>query len=152
MLRSSALCLALIALLVGCPSEEEEEEHICGDLTRVMTYVAGLDGDSTAGALTMSILEAAPAPPDVGDNTWTVDVIDAAGAPAAGCTAAVTSYMPDHGHASAAAPTWTEDVAVIGQYFVDEIDLFMPGYWTVTFEVDCGGTTDTVVYGFCAEG
>ncbi len=151
MVRTALLCLLLIPV-VGCPTADDDDGHVCGDLTRAMTYTAGLEAQGADAALAMSLTVAVPAPPDVGDNVWTVQVLDASATPAAGCTATVTAFMPDHGHGAAAAPTWGEDAAVIGQYTVDGIDMFMPGYWELTFDLDCGGTTDSVVYGFCAEG
>ncbi len=151
MVRTALLCLLLLPVM-GCPSADDDDGHVCGDLTRAMTYTAGLEVQGVEAALTVSLTEAVPAPPDVGDNVWTVQVLDATNAPVAGCEATVTSFMPDHGHGAAAAPTWSEDTAVIGQYTVDGIDMFMPGFWELTIDLDCDGTTDSVVYGFCAEG
>ena len=152
MVRAALLWLSVMGLVAGCPSVDDDDGHVCGDLSRAMTYAAGLEVEGADAALTMILVEAAPAPPDVGDNVWTVEVQDTAGAPVAGCTATVTAFMPDHGHGAAAAPTWSADTAVIGQYTVDAIDMFMPGYWELTIDLDCDGTTDSVVYGFCAEG
>lgn len=153
---SALLILPLALALGGCPTngtsdDDDVGDHVCGDVTRAMEYVAGLEAVGTNGSLTATLHEASPAPPDVGDNAWMVAVTDGA-APMAGCTADVSSFMPDHGHGAAAEPSWTEDTATIGLYAVDGMDLFMPGYWEITLDLDCAGTTDSIVYGFCAEG
>ena len=145
-----ALLSALALLVTGCPTEGDDDDHVCGDLTRAMEYVAGLE--ASGATYTVQLSEAVPAPPDVGDNAWVVLVVDAAGAPVSGCTADITPFMPDHGHGASAEPTWTEDTATVGQYAVDGMDFFMPGYWEITLDLDCAGTADSVVYGFCAEG
>lgn len=150
-MRSLAVVLLTLSL-TGCPTAADDDDHVCGDLTRAMEYVAGLEAVGANGTYTMQLSEAVPAPPDVGDNAWTVMVLDDAGAPVAGCTADIAPFMPDHGHGAAAEPTWTEDTATVGQYAVDGMDFFMPGFWEITITVDCDGTTDVIVYGFCAEG
>ena len=145
--------LWLLAALVGCPSDPPEE-HVCGDLTRGMTYVQGLAVAGDDGVLSARLREASPAPPDVGDNVWRVELLDANDAPAAGCTTTLNPFMPDHGHGASAVPVWTEDAAVIGTYDLTGLDLFMPGLWEIRLEeLDCGAAgSDTVVYRFCAEG
>ncbi len=153
MRRAAWMILLPLTLSAGCPSANDDDEHVCGDLSRAMTYVAGLRATGTDGLLGARLLQASPAPPDVGDNTWSVQIVDMqdGNTPLAGCTGSVDPLMPDHGHGSASSPTWTEDVEP-GSYTVGGMDLFMPGYWEITLALDCAGVADTIVYGFCAEG
>jgi len=110
--------LALLSLslltLAGCPSESNDDDaNVCGDLSRAQDYVEGLEATGD-GELVVALMSATPSPPDVGDNTWVLEVTDSAGNPVAGCEGTVTPWMPDHGHGLSTAPTWSEDVEANG--------------------------------------
>ena len=70
----------------GCESEERDDE-----------YALGLE---KSGALAcVQFVDALPAPPDRGDNTWTLRALDlATAAPMRDMTLVVDPYMPDHMH------------------------------------------------------
>ncbi|MEQ1567452.1 MAG: FixH family protein [Myxococcota bacterium] len=114
------------------------------------TYVAGFSVVSAAG-LTVTLVDAVPAPPDVGDNLWTVTVTDAAGAPVSGLASELTPWMPLHAH-GLVPPAYPLVEKAAGSYAVDPFDLIMPGLWEFTLDVGSEGAPDPVVFRFCAQG
>ncbi|MCA9490514.1 MAG: FixH family protein [Myxococcales bacterium] len=111
------------------------------------TFVAGIEVESSGGEL-VSIVSAEPTPPDVGDNTWTVAVADASGAPMAGLAPVVRPWMPMHGH-GLAPPEYVGIDQADGTYVVPTFDLIMPGLWEFTVDL---GDGDQAMFSFCAEG
>ena len=98
----------------------------------------------------VTIVDAMPAVPARGDNTWTVRIADAAGAPEEGMVVDLRPWMPDHGHGSPVEEEVTDLGA--GEYEATPLNLFMAGFWTVTFDVtDAEGTTDSVVFNVCVD-
>jgi len=114
-------------------------------------YAAGMEHVGEAGRLKMALLEAEPAPPDRGDNRWTVRVLDADDVPQGGCALEVKPFMPAHGHGANKDAVVTP-AAEPGEYVVEPLDLFMPGLWEVRFTVECGGVTDNVLFSFWIRG
>ena len=59
--------------------------------------------------------------------------------------------MPDHGHGASkeaiVTPSGTD-----GMYDVDPVNLWMPGFWEVRFNVMAAGASDRIVFAFCIEG
>lgn len=128
-------------------NEETGEDASCVDDPRLDPYSVGLAKSS--GDLSVSFVDADPAPPERGDNAWTVLVEDGAG-PLEGATIAVLGWMPDHGHGS----TVETDVSSgdsPGEYVLDPVNLFMPGIWEVTITVEHGELVEEVVFTFCIE-
>jgi YtkA-like len=117
------------------------------DCSGAQPFTVGIEATTPAG-VTVRIASAAPTPPDVGDNTWTLEVVDASGAPVTGLAPVVTPWMPLHGHGLAPAEYSCVEEAD-GRYVVDTFDLVMPGLWQFTVEVADG---DEVQFDFCAEG
>ena len=88
--------LAAAALLAGCPNESgtsgttttttvtTTETPACATDKRAQVYAVGLQGKSTDGAITITFVDADPAPPAKGNNTWTVKIEDSAGKPVNG--------------------------------------------------------------------
>src|SRR5262249_11491353 len=76
----------------------------CADDPRVEAYTVGLEATSDDGAVTVRFVDANPAPPEKGNNTFTVDLVDGSGHPIDGASISTKSYMPDHGHASPTMP------------------------------------------------
>lgn len=121
-----------------------------------MTIDCGSDYDIYAPGLaasgqsyTVTFLSADPAPPDRGDNVWSVEVSDASGIrDDLGLT--VEPFMPEHGHGTSPASFTGSSAA--GAYDFEPIDLFMPGLWVLTFYVDDGLESDPVEFRFCLEG
>ncbi len=122
--------------------------------TECMEYSQGMQHVGANG-WTVSIDDAVPAPPALGDNAWDVTVLDASGgAPDEEVTLLVTPEMPAHGHGSAA-PTVSKLGS--GKWDVDAINLRMPGQWTVTFAMldpvtpDPDKPLDSVTFSFCVD-
>ncbi len=148
------MALRAISVLLGCGDDESDPDAnstICATETRADTYEAGLEKVGKGGLKT-KLLAAEPAPPAKGDNSWTLQVLDAASAPLDGVSIDVKPFMPDHGHPAPITPT-VKAQGSDGSYLIESINLAMPGLWEVTLDLDDGaGTTDSVVYAFCIEG
>lgn len=114
------------------------------------TYVAGLEKAGGEGQLSVRLMAATPAPPELGDNTWTLEVVDAAGEPRSGCTVTIAPRMPAHGHGTNRPTVVTE--AEPGDYSATPLDLFMPGLWEIPVAVTCGAVEDRALFEFWIEG
>lgn len=164
-MRSVSLRLALVLFACAAPvasgcsggSDGDDDDDaaggVCADELRDDEYVAGLQKTGASNAIATTLDDALPAPPDVGDNVWTVTASAVAGgAPLAGCSLEVTPFMPDHNHGSGTVVVVTTS-GTAGEYHLEPIDLIMPGYWEITLDFACPGpVTDQVMYKFCAEG
>jgi len=151
-MRARSLPVTL-ALLAGCSSggDTAAAEEDCA-FDNVDTYTAGIEKITGGGSFTVSIQSADPAPPDRGDNTWDLVVLDAAGAAVEGAAVVVTPYMPAHGHGTNPAD-FDGAEAGGGAYTAGPFDLFMPGLWEITVDVvDTTGASDDAIFTFCIEG
>ena len=150
-----ACALATPCLITGCVGDETDDTggNVCASSeTAYQTYAIGLTQSGDMGLFSVKLTAAEPAPPTRGDNTWTVQILDANGSPAADATVSkVTPFMPEHGHGSSVS-------AVIGaanadaQTTISSIDLMMPGVWTVTLDIERGDQSDKAVFAFCIDG
>ena len=127
----------------------------CAQDTRKDTYAVGLAKQTTttssAGALSVKLMEASPAPPQKQSNTLTLQVVDAAGKPVDNATLSVTPFMPDHGHGSSVKPTVTPMGG--GTYDVANVYLPMPGLWRLTVTVQMPNVAaEDVAFSFCIDG
>ena len=160
-----ALGLGVISIGAACggPSAATTDADIttynCAADTRAETYTAGDEHMGVDGTIDVKLMSAAPAPPARGDNSWVVQISSmqdgVVGTPMAGLESGivVTPYMPDHMHGTPILVEVTPVADVPGQYTLDPVNLWMPGYWTTTIAVTQGtgsaATTDKVVYKFC---
>ena len=128
----------------------------CATETRAMPYMAGMTKTSTSGAFTMKVESVVTVPlegpsldhPGVGNNTWQVTLADSTGASPSGVTLTAVPAMPDHSHPP---PTLNVPANNQGGYTLDA-NLFMGGYWTVTFTIQpASGSSDTVVFHICVQ-
>ena len=146
-----------VLALWGCPTGDDDdsgEANVCGDLSRAMEYVEGLEARASDGDLVVKLMDADPAPPNTNDNTWVIAVEDTSGNPVSGCSCVVTPWMPDHGHGVSVTPSCVESATEVGMYTIGQ-NFIMPGYWEVTIDLACDGLTsssDDYLFGFCAEG
>src|SRR4051812_42529725 len=86
---------AAMACAVGCgspgPSDTGDSSQtstsgagqvsLCDSDPRVQTYALGLESKAQDGTVAVRFVDAQPAPPSKGNNTWTVEVVDAHGNP-----------------------------------------------------------------------
>ena len=157
-MRSLVSTLALLVFTLpllgasGCTDDDDDDDDgVCENEDRSVPYEAGMVVDGDDGLLSLRLDEASPTPPDLGDNDWTLTVLDADGLPAAGCVLTAIPWMVDHGHGSNEPASEATDAA--GAAFIEAIDLIMPGYWAIAVEAECDdGTTDRVQFDFCVEG
>jgi hypothetical protein len=155
--KMSSVLVAAGLLLAGCgsggagaPAAADASDMLasCTMETRAVTYMPSLPRKSTSGAFTAVLVSSVPGPPIKGSNDWTVQILDASGAPVDGLTMTGVPRMPDHTHPTSVKPVVTAKGG--GLYDVSPVYLFMPGYWetTLTFQTQ-GGVKDTVVFPFC---
>lgn len=121
----------------------------CSTEDRADPYVAGMEATGTNG-YTVKLMESDPAPPAKGDNAWTLEVLEGT-TPVDGATLQLVPFMPDHGHGTSINAQVTPQTDS-GMYLATPVNLWMPGYWEVTVNIDDQGTTDSVVFKTCIDG
>lgn len=122
----------------------------CAQDTRKDIYTAGLS-KKTAGALSVKIMDATPAPPAKLTNAMTFQLLDAGGLPVDGASLSVVPFMPDHGHGSAIKPSVTAKGG--GVYAVTNLYYPMPGLWRVTVTIQMpNAAPQDVAFSFCIDG
>jgi len=104
--------------VVGCQGQGE-------------TYAAGTAKTGTMGKYTFTLVQAAPAPPGINGNVWTLRVADASGAAPPASALSAVPYMPLMGHGTGQVPQFAANAD--GTFAVSNIYLFMNGLWTVTY-------------------
>jgi YtkA-like len=126
----------------------------CSEDPRVDDYVE-LDKHGELGVLSFRLSTVEPAPPAKGNNTFQLEIDDAAGAPIEG-DLHVDLKMPDHGHGTSVKPTIDFDPQT-QQYTVSPLYLFMPGVWRIQLEAYAGAAAgaaplDRTALYFCIQG
>jgi hypothetical protein len=125
-------------------------EETCGEPGE--TFTAGMSKDGPAGAVGFALTSAVPAPPDKGDNLWTVTLTDSNGDAITDATLTVEPWMPEHEHGSSP-ESFSAQSNGEGAYETEAINLFMGGLWELTLIAALGdGTVDQVTFTFCIEG
>lgn len=127
-------------------------EGLCATETRADTYASGLRRETAMGKYAVRFVEASPAPPDRGLNRWVLEVTDAGAAPVAGAEIRIRPWMPDHGHGSNPPYLFPAATDPPGRYRLEDMDLFMSGFWQFTIRVSQGEESDEAAFGFCIEG
>ncbi len=143
--------LSLFACIDGADSghtSHHTHSETCGEPGD--TYSAGMTHDCTDGACSVVLVSADPAPPDKGDNTWTLRVEDTTGAAVTDASVQLVPFMQEHGHGTSPAEfAATAD----GENYVSEpMNLFMGGLWEVTVQVEADGASHDAVFTFCVQG
>ncbi len=152
LLPATALILSFIA---GCSSQSSNPDGgdviDCRDDTRVATYAPNLFVFSAAHTMRFTLVQANPAPPAQGINTWTLRVADSSGQALPNLALSVDPFMPDHGHGSSVRAQANPNGD--GTYTITPLYFFMPGVWRITFTntVDAG-IGDSAVFFFCVPG
>jgi hypothetical protein len=163
---------ASLLLVAGCssssgPANDSAMDSSVGCGTEGQTYAANMLEPGTLGKYTFTLVDANPAPPSGGLNQWTVKITGATGTdPSPSATQLFACpFMPRMGHASDQTPQFAANAD--GTFTVSDIDLFMPGLWTVTFsvlsappaqgqQIECLSTPptsalDTGTFSFCTD-
>ncbi len=132
------------------PAEPAGSAFPNGNPAEADGYALGLSREGAAGALTVRFKDALPAPPDIGDNAWQIEVLSG-DAPMTGCSIDVQPRMPAHGHGTSVQAEVEPMADVPGSYRVAPVNMFMPGLWEVTLGLTCGRVDDVVVFRFWIE-
>jgi len=140
--------------LLGCDKDDSDDDVMttrsCEVEQRDDTYVLGLE--KTGTRVRVQFVDAMPAPPDRGDNTWTLRMLDVAtGAPTENAELVVDPFMPDHMHGTSI-PVEVTPMEEPGVFQLDRVNLFMAGLWEVTLDLTLADETeDEVVFRFCVD-
>lgn len=161
MRTATLLGLVLTSSLAACSGDhgsgDDEEPVNCALETTADQFVVGLEKTGANGMLDFQLMSATPAPPARGDNEWILQVRSmnngVVGAPISNATIYVTPFMPKHGHSSPVDAVVTP-MPTVGEYKLSPVNLWMPGLWETTIEVDAtpSSSADNVVYRFCLPG
>lgn len=122
----------------------------CETETRDVDYMPNLERASPSGAWKAVLVASEPGPPVKGTNTWTVRVLDGAGATRDDVTVTARTFMPDHNHGSTVKAVVTPMGG--GVYRVAPLYLYMPGLWQVTLDLDTPAGPDSVMFPVCIPG
>ncbi len=152
--RAALAVIVTTTSMIGCGEAADEASSAAGggpaggttDAAPTDDFAIGQPRAGVEGRLRVAIREATPAPPARDLNDWLIAVSDPDGSPPSDCTVAVGLFMPAHGHTSTTEPV-IRPGDTPGQFHVDEMNLFMPGRWEITFDLVCGLLTDQVVFG-----
>jgi hypothetical protein len=141
-----------VTLSVGACADDHHDDdttYDCAKETRDDEFVIGLTKPGAASRLEFKLLSSDPAPPSRGDNTMVLQLstIAAPVTPVSGAPMSVTPFMPDHDHGSGKTVKITP-LTEPGQYQLEPVNMWMPGLWEVTVEVD-GANSDRAVFRFC---
>jgi hypothetical protein len=134
----------------GSGGGDDVEEVDCNLETRDEDFFAGIEKTAPSG-LRFAIMQSDPAPPARYENTWTIRVLDGAGAPVTGLALDIVQWMPDHGHGVSIAEVITESTTVPGEYIADPVFLSMPAYWEITVRATnrTPAADNEVLFRFC---
>lgn len=146
------LLMLTLTLAGGCGSDGDDTSDpatgaggtgATGLCASADTFTAGMARMGDEGRVELTLMSSDPAPPERHDNTWVLKLTDVDGNPAEGATVIPKPNMPQHGHGTNTQAVVTELGA--GEYQLDPINLFMPGYWEIPIDVTLsGGETDSI--------
>lgn len=99
--------------------------------------------------LALELLSSDPQRPSKGDNTWVVELQSFDSSPLSAPKLEIFPFMPDHGHGTTLPPL----VRPLGnaQFEISELNLWMPGFWTMRFDVEAEGMVDEMSLPLCVE-
>jgi hypothetical protein len=163
------LCVACACSSASNADQSSSELNVCEATTSVpmvvqngcnlpsATYEAGMAQKGTSGALTFELVSATGGSISQGIDTWTIKITDASCSPVDGATVTIKAWMPQHNHGWLAATSTGEGGGV---YDIGNLDIFMDGFWQITFTATAsvaldGGAatsvTDSTVFSFCVD-
>ncbi len=146
-----------VLLLGACGTKPEDTAAVgtsagsndCGG--PAVDVTPGLEVLCDSGSCAFVIQATSPAPPDRGDNTWTLQVVDDTGAAVELSGLDVAPFMPAHNHGTV--PSSYAGEKTDSDWVVGPFDLFMPGLWELHITAQTtAGAAETAVVSFCVEG
>ncbi|HLL25170.1 MAG TPA: FixH family protein [Kofleriaceae bacterium] len=141
-------------LAAACSSDhghgdDDGASYNCATEARDDEFLVGIEKVGKSGKLTFKLLEATPAPPARGDNTWVLQLTSqGAAAPVTGAAMIVTPFMPDHQHGTPSQVV-IEPMPSAGTYKLAPVNMWMPGLWQTTIQAEANGVSDSAVFSFC---
>lgn len=151
-MRATCLVLVLLATACGDDSGSDPASGGAGGTTatpcggRAETFSAGMRKAGIGSKYDFVLVSADPAPPQLFDNVWRVR-IEEAGSPVSKAEISVKTWMPDHQHGSPKQTDVTEMAG--GEYELNPVNLFMPGFWEVELHASQIPTEDSATFRFC---
>jgi hypothetical protein len=146
------LALACAACSGGDAPPDADEVQACLSSGSGDTYAVGLERAGKHGVLDFRLMSATPAPPGRDFNSWVIQINElSAGAPVSNAMLQVAPFMPDHQHGPGAYQPIVQPMPEAGQYEIDQINTWMPGFWQITIQADTDTLHDSVVYQFCIQ-
>ncbi len=97
-------------------------------------FALPLTKQSLDEGMSATLVEADPAPPARGNNTWVIELADADGNPVEGLALKARPFMPQHRHGTS--PTTVSATNVPGEYEIDRINFIMGGVWEIRLYAD----------------
>lgn len=113
-------------------------------------YTPGMSAMTDVGSHEVRLVDVTPEPPDVEENTWTIEVLDDQGTPVSGLSVRVRPWMPLHGHGISPRYYAGADQGD-GTYTIDTFRLTMPGTWEFFVDV-AGDDSEIATFALCAQG
>jgi hypothetical protein len=140
----------------ACGKEDDNSDntpmHNCGTAYSIDTFKLGMQKTTQNEHFTITLSAASPAPPDIGDNNWTIAVVDQSSNALESASITLTPFMPEHGHGTSPADFNGVATDTAGTYSIEDFPLTMSGIWQITINVDNSSKNDDAVFTFCAEG
>lgn len=161
------LCVACACSSAPTAANSSSELNVCDAPTVVpmavqptctlpsASYAPGMAQKGTSGALTFELVSVGTSTISQGLDSWVIKITDASCSPVDGATVAIKAWMPQHNHGWTAATSTGEGA---GTYDIGNLDLFMDGFWQITFTATASVTseggvaasvTDSTVFSFC---
>jgi hypothetical protein len=139
------------AVIDAGSSDDAADASACASYSgAVDSYGADLSKAGSAGQIQFVLMNAQPAPPAKGNNTWTLKLLGATGTPIQNVTISIKTWMPMMRHGSSIAPRQAANAD--DTYSISNLYLTMDGIWQVTFTAQSGSMKDTAMYTFCVGG
>lgn len=155
MLRRALIAALALCLFTACSDDSSSGgsggsagggNDPCGGAGE--TFTAGIEKPGAQGRLSFELMDSNPAPPQVGDNRWTLSLSATDGTPVEGASVTVLPEMPAHGHASPKQPGVTDEGG--GIYVLEPVNFNMPGVWEITIDATpATGDADSAMFAFC---
>lgn len=143
------------SLLCGCDSVDGNPDGGApmepDSGTTTDAFRLGMEKSTDSGQFIVRLVDAQPAPPDEGENVWTLEIENQEGALQSSLAGSLTPWMPEHGHGTNPA---SYDLVLQDDdttYKVGPFTLTMPGIWELRIHFSAP-QEDNVVFTFRAEG